>query len=224
MRKQRGDGFADRRVEEPEPAEATGKQPRERKGRRPREEWERQILDRALVTFGREGYGVSINRLIEDSGAPVGTFYRLFPDKDALFARLMDDVHSEYLKRVAAEVGDVEDPRERLGRTVASLIIVAARDFKDVARLYFTDVRGRGPAGAVAKRVEDGELALILGPLEDGVAAGVLTAQYPELAARGILGITRKTVEPYVTDRPGVPIAAAADQAARLAVDGLRTR
>jgi AcrR family transcriptional regulator len=200
------------------------KEPPERKARRPRREWERQILDRALVTFGREGYGVSINRLIEDSGAPVGTFYRLFPDKDALFARLMDDLHPEYLKRVAAEVGDVEDPVERLRRTVRSLIIVGARDFKNVARLYFTDVRGRGPAVAVARRVEDGELALIRDPLEDGVAAGRLTCPYPALAAQGILGLARRTVEPYVTGRPPVPIAAAADQAAGLAVDGLRAR
>ena len=196
----------------------------ERKGRRPRAEWERQILDRALVTFGREGYGVSINRLIEDSDAPVGTFYRLFPDKDSLFARLMDDLHPEYLKRVATAVGDTEDPVERLRRTVASLIMVGARDFKDVARLYLTDVRGRGPAGSVAKRVEDGELALIRGPLEDGVAAGRLTCPYPELAAQGILGLARRTVEPYVTGRPAVPIADAADQAAGIAVDGLRTR
>jgi AcrR family transcriptional regulator len=193
-----------------------------RKDRRPKAEWERQILDRALVTFGREGYGVSINRLIEESGAPVGTFYRLFPDKDALFARLMDDLHPEYLKRVVAEVGDTEDPVERLGRTVSSLIVVGARDFRDVARLYFTDVRGRAPAGAVAARVEDGELALIRAPLDDGIAGGQLACPYPDLAARGVLGLARKTVEPYVTGRPRAPVAAAADQAARIAIGGLR--
>lgn len=192
--------------------------------RRPRAEWEQVILEQALQTFGREGYGVAINRLIEDSGAPVGTFYRLFPDKDALFARLMDDLHPEYLKRVAQEVGDVADPVERLGRTVAALIVVGARDFRAVARLYFTDVRGRGPAGEVAQRVEAGERALILGPLTDGVATGRLVCAHPELAARGILGLARKTVEPYVTGRPRPAIEVAARQAAAIAVDGLRSR
>jgi len=192
--------------------------------RRPRAEWEQRILDSAAGTFGREGYGVSVNRLIADSGAPVGTFYRLFPDKDALFVRLMADLHPGYLKRVMDVVGDVSDPADRLARTVEAMVTIAVREFGDVARLYFTDVRGRGPASSVARRVEDDELELLARPIREGVAAGVLTCDVPELAAIGILGLTRKTVEAYVLGRTRPRIARAAACAASMAVDGLRRR
>jgi AcrR family transcriptional regulator len=193
-----------------------------RSARRPRAEWERRILESALVTFGREGYGVSINRLIADSGAPVGTFYRLFPDKDALFGRLMADLHPGYLKRILEEVGDASDPGERLGRTVRALVVVGAREYGGVARLYFTDVRGRGPAAHVARRADDDEVALLCVPIRDGVAEGTFDCASPELAALGILGLTRKTVEAYVLGRRHPPLETAADQAATVVVRGLR--
>ena len=190
--------------------------------RRPRAEWEHHILESALATFGREGYGVSINQLIADAGAPVGTFYRLFADKDALFARLMADLHPGYLQRVVEEVGAISEPAARLHRTVVALITVGVREFGGVARLYFTDVRGRGPASAVARRVENDELELLLTPIRAGVAAGALECRHPDLAATGLLGMTRWTVEAYVLGRRRPRVETAAEQAARLAVDGLR--
>lgn len=192
------------------------------RSRRPRAEWEQRILASALETFGREGYGVSINRLIADSGAPVGTFYRLFPDKDALFARLMADLHPGYRKRVVEEVGDVADPVERLRATVTAMIVVATREFGDVARLYFTDVRGRGAAADVARAVESDELELLLGPLRDGIATGRFECADPGLAALAILGATRKTVEAYVLGRRRPSVEVAAAQTAAIVVDGLR--
>jgi AcrR family transcriptional regulator len=192
--------------------------------RRPRAEWEGRILESALETFGRRGYGVSINEIIAESGAPVGTFYRLFADKDALFARLMADLHPGYLARVVEEVGDTAVPAERLHRTVAALITVGVREFGGVARLYFTDVRGRGPASQVARRVEDDELGLLERPIRAGVAAGTLRCRYPDVVAIGLLGLTRRTVETYVLGRRRPRVEIAAEEVAGLALDGLRAR
>jgi AcrR family transcriptional regulator len=206
---------------------ASARKPERRRAtarRLPRAEWERRILESALETFGREGYGASVNRIIEDAGAPVGTFYRLFPDKDALFARLMADLHPGYVKRVVEAVGDVSDPIERLRATVEAMIVVGVREYGDVARLYFTDVRGRGSAADIARRVEEGELELLLGPIRDGLTTGALACADAELAAVGILGLTRKTVESYVLGRVRPSVAAGAQQAAALAVDGMVVR
>jgi len=192
--------------------------------RRPRAEWQARILASAVETFARDGFGVPMQRLVEDSGAPVGTFYRLFPDKDTLFARVMADLHPGYLERVAEVVGDESDPIERLRSTVAALIVVGVREFGSVARLYFTDVRGRGPAATVAKRVERGELELLLGPLRDGLHAGALECADAGLAALGVLGLTRKTVEAYVLGRTRPRLETAAAQAATIVVEGLRVR
>jgi len=190
--------------------------------RRPRAEWEQRILESALVTFGRKGYGVSINEIIEDSGAPVGTFYRLFADKDALFARLMADLHPGYIERVCEEVGDAPEPAQRLHRTVAALITVGVREFGGVARLYLTDVRGHGPASEVARRVEDDELELLETPIVAGTASGTLRCRHPDLMAIGLLGMTRRTVERYVLGRRRPRVEVAAEQVAAFALDGLR--
>lgn len=201
------------------PATTTARAPR-----RPRAEWEVRILASAVETFAREGFGVAMQRLVEDSGAPVGTFYRLFPDKDTLFARVMADLHPGYLKRVAEVVGDESDPVERMRSTVAALVIVGVREFGSVARLYFTDVRGRGSAATVARRVERGELELLLGPLNDGLDVGAFACADAGLAALGVLGLTRKTVEVYVLGRTRPRLETAAAQAATIVVEGLRTR
>jgi AcrR family transcriptional regulator len=208
----------------------------------PRAEWERRILASALETFGREGYSASVNRIIDDAGAPVGTFYRLFPDKETLFARLMADLHPAYLERVRAEAGEhgaasssavaparvpstggggCADAAARLHRTIAALVVVGAREFGSVARLYFTDVRGEGQAAAVARRVERDELALLIGPIHEGIAAGMFVCPEPEIAALAMLGMARRTVEAYVLGRRKPSLTSAAAQVATLAVGGL---
>lgn len=192
--------------------------------RRPRAEWERRILESALETFGREGYGVSVNRIIEEAGVPVGTFYRLFPDKDALFARLMADLHPAYVERITETVGDVSDPLERLRATIEAMIVIGIREYGGVARLYFTDVRGRGSAADVARRGDAAELELLTGPLRDGWGTGALACADVELVALGILGLARTTVEAYVLGRSRPSVAVAARQAASLTIDGLAVR
>jgi len=201
----------------PASAAATARRPR-----RPREEWEREILASARRTFAEEGYGVSINRLIEVSGAPVGTFYRCFADKEELFARVMAELHPGYLERLRTEIGDGTDPLERLRRTIEAMIVVGARDYADVARFYYSDVRGLGPAREVARRVEADELRLILEPIEAGVDSGALHCDHPEVAGWAIHGVVRRVTERYVSGRPRPPVRDAARTAAAMVVDGLR--
>lgn len=191
--------------------------------RLPRAQWERRILESALETFGREGYGVSVNRIIEDAGAPVGTFYRLFPDKEALFSRLIADLHPGYVKRVLEVVGDASDPVARLRATIEAMIVVGVVEYGDVARLYFADARGRSVADA-SRRVDADELELLMRPLRDGLATGAFTCVDLEVAALGILGMTRKTVESYVLGRTHPDVTAAARQASALTIDGIATR
>lgn len=193
-----------------------------RRPRRPREEWEREILDSARRTFAREGYGVSINRLIEASGAPVGTFYRCFADKEELFARVMAELRPGYLERLDREIGPVDSAAARLARTVEAMVVVGARDYADVARFYFSDVRGLGPAREVAAAVEADELRLIREPIEAGVRGGELDCAHPDVAAWGIHGMVRRITERYVAGRPRVAVADAARTAAAMVVDGLR--
>lgn len=200
----------------------------ERRTRRPRDEWEREILASARRTFAEEGYEVSINELIERSGAPVGTFYRLFSDKDVLFARVMQDLGPGYLAAIQRGVGASEeawsgtDPYWRLRATIETMITLGAGEFSDMARLYFSDVRGLGPSRSVARSVESDERALIAEALTTAAGPAGIACADPEFTAVMVLGAVRRVTEEYVTGRRSPTVEVAASRTATLLIDGLR--
>lgn len=197
-----------------------------RRQRRPRQEWEQEILRSARRTFAREGYDASINQLIEESGAPVGTFYRLFRDKDVLFARVMDDLRPGYLTALRETVEEGADPDDTCGRlraTIEALVTVGAGEYADMARLYFSDVRGLGPARAVARSVDSDEGALLVGALAAGVDAGTVHCEDIDLTAVAVLGAVRRVTEEYVSGRADPPVEQAAARTAGMLLDGLRS-
>jgi len=204
--------------------------PAARRARRPRDEWEAEILASARRTFAEAGYDVSINELIERSGAPVGTFYRLFSDKDVLFARVMQDLGPRYIGEIkrgvsrAGELGSARttDPWGRFRATVETMITVGAGEFSDVARLYFSDVRGLGPSRSVARSVESDERALLAEGIAAAVEAGGITCDTPELTAVAVLGAVRRVTEEYVTGRDDPPVDVAASRTADLLISGVR--
>lgn len=204
-----------------------------RRPRRPRDEWEAEILASARRTFAEEGYDVSINELIERSGAPVGTFYRLFSDKDVLFARVMQDLGPRYIEEIergvsratGGEAPGGADPFARFRATVETMITVGAGEFSDVARLYFSDVRGLGPSRSVARSVESDERALLV----DAIAAAAdatggaedRACDASDLTAVAVLGAVRRVTEEYVTGRDDPPVDEAAARTAELLIHGI---
>ncbi|MEZ5170023.1 MAG: TetR/AcrR family transcriptional regulator [Acidimicrobiia bacterium] len=202
----------------------------ERRARRPRDEWEAEILVSARRTFAEEGYDVSINEIIERSGAPVGTFYRLFSDKDVLFARVMQDLGPRYIDEIERGVEqacddaaiDDGDPWRRFRATVETMITVGAGEFSDVARLYFSDVRGLGPSRSVARSVESAERALLVEAIADALQAEDATCESPEFTAVAVLGAVRRVTEEYVTGRDDPPVEIAAGRMADLLISGVR--
>lgn len=170
-----------------------------RSARRSSRDWEATILERALETFGRDGFGVPMAQLIEESGAPTGTYYRLFPDKAAVFARLLDDLHPLFIQRVQARVPD-GSPSLRLGMTVATMVELALTEYSEVARLYLRDVRGAGAAHDAAQQADERERVLLGRLIDEGVALGELDCADAAIAAIAISGMVRKVVEAYVVD------------------------
>lgn len=196
--------------------------------RRPRQEWEREILASARRTFAEKGYDVSINELIERSGAPVGTFYRLFSDKDVLFARVMRDLGPGYLDAIRRGVQAVvdesadEEPCARLRAAIEVMITLGAGEYADVARLYFSDVRGLGPSRSVARSVESDERVLLAEAIAAEVDAGGMACDDPEFAAVAILGAVRRVTEEYVSGRRAPTVGVAASRTATMLIDGVR--
>lgn len=172
--------------------------------RRSKEQWEVVILERAAETFGRDGFAVPMSRLIEESGAPTGTYYRLFPDKSAVFARLLDDLHPEFVARVS-ERSSEGSSKERLGAMVAAMVELALTEYREVARLYLRDVRGAGIADDAARAADQRERTALVLLIEEGNRDGWLRCAHPDLAAIAIGGMVRKVIETYVLDDRAFP-------------------
>jgi AcrR family transcriptional regulator len=112
----------------------------------------RRILDAATELFAERGVDVSVEDIAARACVGIGTFYRRFPDREALveavFATKLDDIVD------AAEAAlAIEDPWEAFRTYVVDVARLHARDrgLKDV--MLSTD-RGREQVAAFRERIE----------------------------------------------------------------------
>ncbi|KAA2258740.1 TetR/AcrR family transcriptional regulator [Solihabitans fulvus] len=68
-----------------------------------------RVLETAETAFAEEGVGVSFDEIARRAGVGVGTVYRHFPTKDALFGALMTDRLNQ-LTTDAEAAADAPDP------------------------------------------------------------------------------------------------------------------
>jgi AcrR family transcriptional regulator len=73
----------------------------------------RRILEAAEATFSTEGVSVPIDTVAERAGVGVGTVYRHFPTKEALFEAIVVTRLEELLEMTRARA-DADDPGEAL--------------------------------------------------------------------------------------------------------------
>jgi AcrR family transcriptional regulator len=75
----------------------------------------RALLDAAAEEFARDGYkAANINRISLAAGFAKGTIYNYFPSKRALLLALIDDSAADHVGYIMDQVGQVDDPDERL--------------------------------------------------------------------------------------------------------------
>ena len=76
----------------------------------------RRILEAAEVVFAREGVSVPVDVVAERAGVGVGTLYRHFPTKEALFEAIVMTKLESMVEGAAAalDAGSGEDPGEAL--------------------------------------------------------------------------------------------------------------
>ncbi len=72
-----------------------------------------RILEAAEATFAAEGLAVPIDTVAERAGVGVGTLYRHFPTKEALFEAIVT-ARLEYLLELARGRATASDPRDAL--------------------------------------------------------------------------------------------------------------
>jgi len=157
-----------------------------------------RILDAALELVSELGAaGTSMRRLAAACGLNVATIYHYFPSKADLLRALIEE--RRYGERMATEEPPMDPalpPRERLATL---LVWVTERTLEEGAVLRL--ILGDGLRGDPTARQSASELVAAL----DEVAAGWLTAGFPELAARPLpaeLGgrLIRRTLLAVITE------------------------
>jgi AcrR family transcriptional regulator len=81
-----------------------------------------RLLETAARIFYAEGINsVGVNRIVEEAGVTLATFYRHFPSKQHLILAYLQSVHDDYASRAAAAQEAAEDPGDVL-RSIGSNI------------------------------------------------------------------------------------------------------
>ena len=106
-----------------------------------------RILDAAAASFAEEGLAVPIDRIATRAGVGVGTLYRHFPTKDALFEAIVVDRIDGLLGRVD-ELSHGADAGGAFFTFVAEMVVLAT-DHKDLL-----EELGRRQADAPGLKVE----------------------------------------------------------------------
>jgi len=91
-----------------------------------------RILEAADALFGSEGLAVPIDDIAERAGVGIGTVYRHFPTKEALFEAIVVS-HFERLVGDARSLATSDDPAEALFGLIARIVgeAVSKRDLAD---------------------------------------------------------------------------------------------
>jgi AcrR family transcriptional regulator len=84
-----------------------------------------RVLDVAEQTFAQRGLAVSVDEIARQAGVGVGTIYRHFPTKEALFGAIVVD-RIQRLADEARELTDADDPGEAFFRFFSHVIEEAA--------------------------------------------------------------------------------------------------
>jgi TetR/AcrR family transcriptional regulator, fatty acid metabolism regulator protein len=154
-----------------------------------------RILDGALDVFARKGYHRAIvDDIVRASGTSKGAVYHHFPNKEAVFAALVDDFAELLASRVASAVSAGHGSLAKVDGALTAALTTFA-DNEQLARLILLEAVSLGPAYQ-RKRAEVAArfAALIQGYLDEAVADGSLPAVDTRVATFAWLGAVNELV------------------------------
>lgn len=148
-----------------------------------------QLLLAAARLMERDGsQGVSMQAVAEEAGVSVGLIYRYFGGKDDLLLAVIVDVLETFSTAVPAAISaGGDDPVERLVAAFRSYCEVIEAH-RHAAVLTYRESKSLSPAGREKiKQLEVQTSEPLRQVIREGVAAGVLTTDDPDLVAYNLL-------------------------------------
>lgn len=173
----------------------------------------RQLLAAAARLMEREGSeAVSMQALAAEAGVSVGLIYRYFGNKDEVLLAVITQVLDAFASEVPAAIqASGDDPVRRLAAAFGAYCRVIDKH-RHAAVLTYRESKSLNAAGrARIKQLEIDTSQPLRETVRDGVAAGLLLADDPDLVAYNLLLLAHswalkhwyfeetKTLESYIS-------------------------
>ncbi|HLX78648.1 MAG TPA: TetR/AcrR family transcriptional regulator, partial [Acidimicrobiales bacterium] len=172
-----------------------------------------KVIEAAIEAFSAEGVSVPMDAIAERAGVGVGTIYRQFPTKEALY-RAVVHYHLDQVLEELRQLVSAEDAGEALFGFVARLLEMAASKQDLVEMLERSGIAFKGVKDEWEGEKEWLESFAVL--VERAQAAGAVRADVRVDDVIALVGGTCAAVNHHDRD------AASRDRLAKVVCDGLR--
>jgi len=163
-----------------------------------------RILDAGIAVFSRKGYRDSgVDEIAAASETSKGGVYFHFPNKQAIFLALLEQMGSLLLERVQQAMAREADPIAR-GDVALLTVLRTFSSHRALARLFLVEAMGAGREFNDAMMAMHGRFAaLITRHLDDAVARGAIPPLDSDLAGVAWFGaLNEVTVRWLLTGSP----------------------
>jgi AcrR family transcriptional regulator len=145
----------------------------------------RQLLDVAVDVFATRGFhGTSMDEVAEAAGVTKPVLYQHFDSKRELYLELLEDVSSQLVSSVTAEVGGASGPRQRVEAGFGAYFEFVTQRTNAFRLLFGGGGRRDEEFNDVVRRVEDVIAAAIATLIEADISD-----DHRQLLAYGIVGL-----------------------------------
>lgn len=154
-----------------------------------------RILQAALEVFAEKGYHRAlVDDIVRVSGTSKGAVYHHFPNKEALFLALVDELSARLAEAMAGAIGKAHGALGKVQAALTAGLETFARH-RELSRILLLESGNLGPAYQ-SKRLEVRErfASLIQGYLDDAVAEGSIPPLDTRVATLAWLGAVNEVV------------------------------
>ena len=183
---------------------------------RERQQHRREILAVALDLFSRKGFEkTAMADIAEQAEFAVGTLYKLFEDKNALYRALILDAVERFTQALTAVLTTPGSELERLARYIETKATLFAQNIP-TARLYFAQTTGAGflPTAGLdqeARAIYEKVLSMLEAVFRSGIRKKLIANIDPKMLVLGLEGLRNAFVFELIERPDALPAETMAD-------------
>lgn len=174
-----------------------------------------RMLQMALRLFAQKGYfQTTVDEVVDAAGASKGSFYFHFPNKEAVFLALVEQITVMLFQGIEQELASEQQAAVKIRNTLASALDIFGRH-RDLARLVLVEAEVAHPQirekqAAIHSRF----IELIAQQLDHLIARGYIAPLDTRIAATAFFGSINAAVSQWLRQDPAEPLSNWVDELA----------